>query len=153
MIASMALSMLLAAAGAPASGEEAAVLEALHRGCEAFRAGEAAFLEELLDEGFTLTDSRGRVTTREQNLEEVRRREPRYEVFRNHSMKVRLYGAAAVVNGVTSLKGVSGGQPFEVEVQFTDTLVKRAGKWRLAASHVSTLATPSAPSSASASSR
>jgi hypothetical protein len=100
-------------------------------------------LARFLDEGFTLTDSRGGVTTREENLTEVRNREPRYEVFRNHHMKVRLYGQAAVVNGITSVKGTAGGQPFEADFQFTDTLVKRGGSWVLVASHATRL--PAAP--------
>ncbi|HEX6739250.1 MAG TPA: nuclear transport factor 2 family protein [Vicinamibacteria bacterium] len=140
LIPMLLLPLLALPLAAPPAADEAAVLQALHRGCDAFRDGDVAFLSGFLDEGFTLTDSRGQVTTREQNLEEVRRREPRYEVFRNHSMKVRFYGSAAVVNGITSLKGTSGGQPFEADFQFTDTLVKRGGGWKLVASHATRLA-------------
>jgi hypothetical protein len=123
--------------GGSDSSDKAAVLDRLQKACDSFVTGDAAYLADFLDPEFTLTDSQGAVTTREQTLAEVRSREPRYEVFRNHGMKVRLYGAAAVVNGITSLKGTAGGKPFEVDVQFTDTLVKRDGQWRLAASHVS----------------
>jgi ketosteroid isomerase-like protein len=139
----LSLSLSLAVPAATRhSADEAAVVQALHRACEAFRTGEASFLVGFLDEHFTLTDTAGRVTTREENLAEVRKREPRYEVFRNHSMKTRIYGETAVVNGITSLKGTAGGTPFEADVQFTDTLVKRDGTWRLVASHVSPLPRP-----------
>ena len=70
----------------------------------------------------------------------MRKREPRYDVFRNHGMKVRVYGDSAVVTGITSIKGTSGGTAFAVDVQFTDTLIKRDGKWRMVASHASPLA-------------
>lgn len=43
-----------------------------------------------------------------EKLTEVRNREPRYEVFRNHHMKVRFYGRTALVNGITSVKGSAG---------------------------------------------
>ena len=137
MAGSCVLVLMMAAAGA---SEEEAVLQALHAGCAAFEKGDAAALARFLDAGFTLTDSRGAVTTREENLTEVKNREPRYEVFRNHDMKVRLYGQTALVNGITSVKGTAGGQPFEADFQFTDTLVKRGGSWVLVASHASRLA-------------
>lgn len=123
--------------GAPE--RETAVIEALQRACDAFRDGDARHLESFLAPGFTLTDSSGKVTDREANLAEVRAREPRYEVFRNHSMSVRFYGETAVVNGITSVRGVASGQPFSADLQFTDTLVLKDGAWRLAASHASRL--------------
>jgi ketosteroid isomerase-like protein len=48
-----------------------------------------------------------------------------------------LYGDAAVVNGITLLRGTYDGESFELDVQFTDTFVKRDGGWKLAASHAS----------------
>ncbi|MFP2928964.1 nuclear transport factor 2 family protein [Pyxidicoccus sp. 3LG] len=130
------LTLAVPAIAAPTS-EETAVLDALHAGCEAFRIGDVRLVSDFLGEGFTLTDSAGNVTTRDETITEVRNKEPRYEVFRNHDMKVRLYGDTAVVNGITTVKGTSGGKPFAAELQFTDTLVKRNGKWRIVASHVS----------------
>jgi uncharacterized protein DUF4440 len=132
-----ALALATSSLGSPASEGEAAVELSLYRACDAFRDGEVAYLSEFLGDGFTLTDSSGKVTTRDETLAEIRNREPRYEVFRNHGMNVRLYGDTALVNGVTSLKGTSSGQPFEVEVQFTDTLIRKSGRWVLVASHAS----------------
>jgi ketosteroid isomerase-like protein len=125
------------AAGGETKADEAVILERIHKACAAFEKGETDYLLEFLDESFTLTDTRGQVTTREQNLAEVRAREPRYDVFRNHGMKVRVYGDSAVVTGITSVKGTSGGQAFAADLQFTDTLIKRGGTWRMVASHVS----------------
>jgi len=142
-LTTLTLTAALSASATPTASpltDEAAVIDALHRACAAFEKSEADPLDTLLDERFTLTDSRGNVTTRADALAEVKARQPRYERFRNHSMKVRLYGTTALVNGITSLKGTSGGKPFEVELQFTDTLVKRDGQWVLVASHVSPVA-------------
>lgn len=140
----IAVPALLAALSLPPSGEpvpkEARILASLHRACDAFRDGDVRYLEAFLAPDFTLTDSSGKVTDREANLAEVRAREPRYEVFKNHSMTVRFYGNTAVVNGITSVKGVSAGQPFVADLQFTDTLILREGVWMLAASHASRLA-------------
>ena len=76
------------------------------------------------------------VQSREEVLAEVRSRDPQYEVFRNHSMTAQVYGNAAIVQGITSLKGTSGGKSFEADVRFTDTLIKGNGQWRLVVSHV-----------------
>jgi hypothetical protein len=107
--------------------------------CRAFESGDAAGLRRYLDETFTLTDSRGTVTDLAQNVAEVERGEPRYEVFHNHSQKVRLYGDAAITTGITTVKGHAGGAPFAADFQFTDTWVYRDGEWKMAASHASRL--------------
>jgi ketosteroid isomerase-like protein len=134
------LSASAADARADAKADEAMILERINKACDAFEKGDVDYLIDFLDETFTLTDTRGQITTRAQNLDEVRKREPRYDVFRNHDMKVRVYGDSAVVTGITSIKGTSGGTAFAVDVQFTDTLIKRDGKWRMVASHASPLA-------------
>ena len=107
--------------------------------CQAFEKGDAETLRQDLDASFTLTSSTGAVTDFEQNIAEVAQRDPAYETFRNHDQKVRLYGNAAVVTGITSIKGQSGGKTFEGDFQFTDTWVYRGGGWKLAASHASRL--------------
>jgi hypothetical protein len=107
--------------------------------CRAFETGDVAMLRKSLDARFTLTDSKGTVTDLEQNLAEVAKKDPVYEVFRNHHQKIRLYGDAAVVTGITTLKGHSGKTRFEGDFQFTDTWVYRDGQWKLAASHATRL--------------
>ncbi|RKH47791.1 nuclear transport factor 2 family protein [Corallococcus sicarius] len=112
--------------------------------CRAFEAGDADTLRKSLDKKFTLTDSQGTVTNFDQNLAEVSKRDPVYEVFKNHHQKVVLYGDAAVVTGITTLKGHSGKVQFAGDFQFTDTWVYREGQWKLAASHVTKLSKPAA---------
>ncbi|MGH8177025.1 MAG: nuclear transport factor 2 family protein [Steroidobacter sp.] len=120
--------------------DEAAVIAALHAACEAYRVGDAGYLERVLDDRFTLTDPAGVITTKAEELAAVRKGDPKYEVFRNSAMKVRLHGDAALVTGTTTVKGVSGGETFNTALQFTDTLIRHEGEWRIAASHVSPLA-------------
>ena len=107
--------------------------------CEAFESGDAAYLRGALDPRFTLVDSRGTVTNLEQNLDEVEAREPRYEEFRNHGQSIRIYGDTAIVTGITSVKGMAGGEAFAADFRFTDTWLYRDGRWLLAASHASRL--------------
>jgi hypothetical protein len=59
-------------------------------------------------------------------------------MFENYDMNARLHGDdTAIVLGKTRVKGTSEGKPFDRVVQFTDTLIKRDGRWQLAAGHVS----------------
>jgi len=90
-------------------------------------------------EDYTLTNSMGKITTRADDIGEARKNDPKYEIFENYDMKVRLHGDTAVVTGKTHTKGVSGGKPFDFQFQFTDTFVKDGGRWRLVAGHVSKL--------------
>jgi hypothetical protein len=107
--------------------------------CRAFEVGDADYLRKALDERFTLTSSTGVVTGLAQNLQEVATRQPAYDVFRNHDQVIRLYGDAAIVTGITTVKGRSAGEAFAADFQYTDTWVRRDGKWTLAASHASRL--------------
>jgi ketosteroid isomerase-like protein len=90
-------------------------------------------------EDYTLTNSTGKITTRADDIDEAKKKDPKYEVFENHDMKVRVHGDTAIVTGQTHTKGISGGKPFDSEFQFTDTFIKDGGHWRLLAGHVSKL--------------
>ena len=90
-------------------------------------------------EDYTLTNSMGKITTRADDIAEAKKNDPKYEIFENYDMKVRVHGDTAVVTGKTHTKGVSGGKPFDSQFQFTDTFVKNGGRWRLLAGHVSKL--------------
>jgi ketosteroid isomerase-like protein len=83
----------------------------------------------------------GKITTRADDIGEARKNDPKYEIFENYDMKVRLHGDTAVVTGKTHTKGLSGGKPFDFQFQFTDTFVKDSRRWRLLAGHVSKLPT------------
>jgi len=123
-----------------AAEDEREILRVEAELCRAFEAGDAATLRSHLEPTFTLVDSRGTVTDLAQNVAEVARREPVYEVFRNHGQTIRLYGDAAVVTGITSIRSRAGdGEVFEGEFRFTDTWVYRRGAWKMAASHASRL--------------
>ena len=133
------LSLLLSLAIPAAADDEAAVIQVLHDACRAYQDGNAEQIEALLTSDFTLTDADGVVTTRADDVEIARKGSIRYTVFENHDMKVRLHGDAAVVTGITKVKGAAGKTQFDAKFQFTDTVVRQNGKWRVASSHISRL--------------
>ena len=116
------------------------VLQFERDACKAFLDAEVAALERVLTPEFTLTLSNGEVNTRADEINELRSGKVHYDVFENYDMKVQVYGdSTAVVLGKTRVKGAADSKPFDRVVQFTDTLIKRDGRWQLAAGHVSRL--------------
>ena len=105
----------------------------------AYQRGDGDAIAQGVMEDYTLTNSMGKVTTRDDDIAEAKKNDPKYEIFENYDMNARVHGDAAVVTGKTHTKGISGGKPFDSVFQFTDTFVKDGGRWRLLASHASKL--------------
>ena len=120
------------------SAAEREVLQFERDACKAFLDADVAALERVLTPDFTLTLSNGEVSTRADEINELQSKKVHYDVFENYDMLARIYGDdMAVVLGKTRVKGTADGKPFDRVVQFTDTLIKRDGRWQLAAGHVS----------------
>jgi ketosteroid isomerase-like protein len=120
--------------------ESAAVLQAERDGCVAYLRGDADKIANFLTNDYTLTNSKGEISTAADDIEDARSGRVHYDVFENYDMKARVYGGhTAIVTGRTKVKGHAQGKPIDIVVQFTDTFVKQSGHWRLAAGHVSRL--------------
>src|SRR5881392_4321738 len=137
----VALMAVLACRSSPAqTTDEKDVLQFERDACKAFLDADISALERTLTPDFTLTLSNGDVSTRADEINELRSGKVHYDVFENYDMIARLYGDnMAVVLGKTRVKGTAEGKPLDRVVQFTDTLIKRDGRWQLAAGHVSRL--------------
>ena len=139
--------VLLLAAFAPCmaladdAGDVAAIHQAEREICAAYERGDADWLEQHLDPSFTLTGSTGKLTTRAEEVADLRSG-TRYAAFRNRDTHVRLYGDAAVVTGTTHVEGQAEGKPYALDFQFTDTYVRRPQGWVIVASHASRRAAP-----------
>jgi ketosteroid isomerase-like protein len=125
----------LSLAQTPAQRE---VLQFERDACKAFLDADVSALQRVLTPDFTLTLSNGEVSTRADEINELQSKKVHYDVFENYDMLARVYGSdMAVVLGKTRVKGTTDGKAFGRVVQFTDTLIKRDGRWQLAAGHVS----------------
>jgi len=126
--------------GQTPTDESAAVLQAEHDGCVAYLRGDADKIANFLTDDYTLTNSKGEITTAADDIEDARSGRVHYDVFENYDVKVRIYGGhTEIVTGKTKVKGNAEGKLIDIIVQFTDTFVKQSGRWRLAAGHVSRL--------------
>jgi ketosteroid isomerase-like protein len=120
--------------------ESAAVLQAERDGCVAYLRGDADKIASFLTDDYTLTNSKGEISTAADDIEDARSGRVHYDAFENCDIKARVYGGhTAIVTGRTKVKGNAQGKPIDIIVQFTDTFVKQSGRWRLAAGHVSSL--------------
>jgi hypothetical protein len=119
------------------SKSEEAVIKTLQKICKAYETKETGVLLDFMTADFTLTASDGTITTRDDEIKELKSGKVTYQLFENRDMKVRLYEKTAIVTGRTVVKGEYEKSPIEAEFQFTDTLVFQGGRWWIAASHAS----------------
>ncbi len=140
-LALLTLALLLPSAHlhAQESAEVKAVLAAERDLALIYQKGDADGIARVVTEDYTLINSRGKISTRADDIAEAQAKDPAYEIFENSDMKARVHGTTAIVTGITRAKGVSDGKPFDARFLFTDTFIKDQGRWRLAAGHVSRL--------------
>ncbi len=107
----------------------------------AYLTDNAAFLDGLMDPGFVLTNAHGQVSAKDEEVAEVRDRTLHYDQFESSDLKVRLYDDTAVVTGQTHIKASVKklGHVIDGMVRFTDTFVRRNGKWQIIASQTTLL--------------
>jgi ketosteroid isomerase-like protein len=103
-------------------------------------AGDAASLEKLLAPDYVYTNQDGQMASRAEMVSGMKSGTTKYDTFTVGDMKVHVYGDAAVVTGNGHLKGTENGKPVDEQIRFTDTWVKRDGRWVCAATQVTRLA-------------
>lgn len=100
---------------------------------------DVALLDRILADDFTDTDSEGNVMTKAQDLEVLKSGAYVGTSMVLDNIKVRVYGEAAVVTGRNTIKGQYKGKDVSVQRQWTDTFIRRDGRWQCVATHASTI--------------
>jgi ketosteroid isomerase-like protein len=80
------------------------------------------------------TDPSGRVTDKAQDKKDLSSGDLKFQSLESSDVKVRVYGDTAVATGTSTVKGTYKGQDISATYRFTDTWVKRNGKWQAVAS-------------------
>ncbi|MCS0610186.1 nuclear transport factor 2 family protein [Massilia solisilvae] len=101
---------------------------------------DVAGLERLIDPGFVLVHSDGRVQHKADYLDDLRSKSRVNGQIDNRDVAIREYGDTAVVNGVSVQSGVSNGQPWSGKFRFTRVWIKRGADWTIVSSHSSRVA-------------
>jgi ketosteroid isomerase-like protein len=105
---------------------------------DAYQKHDAAALERIEADDFTLTDADGKVTTKAEDVESVRNAKPPQpdDSFDVEDVEVRFYGDTAVLIGRVILKYRNKGQMVAERYRYTDTYLKRRGRWQVVASQL-----------------
>ena len=99
-----------------------------------------AFFDRSEADDYTYTACEGSVWTKLQDLALLKSGEDVITSWVLSEMKVRVYGDAAVVTGRATIKETYKGKDMSRQERWTDTWVKRAGRWQCVAGHSSEIA-------------
>jgi hypothetical protein len=118
--------------------DERVLAELQHTLAKAWVSADRATIERIIAPEWRVTGPDGRVSDRAAVLADVF--ETRVHNIRRVEVSdilVQIYDDAAVVTGRTHGVGTFSGTPYDVVVRFTDTFVRRRGRWQAVASHAS----------------
>jgi ketosteroid isomerase-like protein len=102
-------------------------------------AGDATALEKLLTPDYVYTNQDGEMATRADMISGMKSGATKYDTFTVEDVKVHAYGDTAVATGKGSIKGKENGKAIDQVLRFTDTWVKRDGRWQCAATQVTSV--------------
>ncbi len=102
--------------------------------------GDTAAMAPLWAEDFTYSNSVGTVDSKSQALATMRAGDLKITSSTYDHIDARVYGDAGVTTGVASLKGHYKTTDISGKYRFTDTWIKRDGRWQCVATHASKVA-------------
>ena len=103
---------------------------------EALRTRDVAWFERNLASDVTdISSGNGALHTKTEDIEALKADKTVYESLELSDLRARAEGNAGVVTGVNHIRGRDEqGQAFDVRLSFTDTYIKRGGRWQVWAS-------------------
>jgi ketosteroid isomerase-like protein len=120
--------------------DQAALLTLQQVLAKAWMSGDRATIERIIAEDWRSTGPDGRMADRASVLAEVFDKGiHKIRKLDIDDVSARVFGDAAVVTGRTQASGEFDGSSYDVVIRFTDTFVRRDGRWQAVASHASML--------------
>lgn len=95
---------------------------------------DAATFRRLLAEGFVYTEN-DRTSDRDAVLRDIVAGPDTVEAAHNEDMRVHSFGTTAAVTGWLVVRGRGAGGAFDRRYRFTDTWMRRGGRWQIVAAH------------------
>jgi len=99
-----------------------------------------AFLDRIWADTYSWTSYDGKVWSKAQTLESLKSGQDAVLSAILDDVKVRVYGDAAVVTGRSTFNETYQGKDISGQERFTDTWVRRSGRWQCVAMHCSRIA-------------
>jgi hypothetical protein len=105
---------------------------------KAYREQDVVLLDGILADEFQMVDGDGHWSTKAEELERISNNEVPYDSLDFRIRRLEIFeNGTAIVAGTGIIRGSGTDGPYVAEYQSTNILLKRAGKWRAVASHVS----------------
>jgi ketosteroid isomerase-like protein len=130
LFALVALTSALAHAQAPGAAEKE-LLDVESHWAEVTIKADVPALERLYADEYLSIDPAGATFTKAQDIDNVKSGNFKLATFKLDEMKVRVHGEVGVVTGRNTIKATYMGKDISGAYRFTDTFVKRAGRWQV----------------------
>ena len=101
---------------------------------------DVAFLDRIFADDYTDTDQNGIVSTKTQDIADLKSGDLKLTSSVSDDYKVRVYGNAAVVTARCTMKAQYKGKDVSGAYRLTDTWVRHSGRWQCVAEHLSKIA-------------
>lgn len=99
--------------------------------------GDEAELNRLLADDYVLVNSSGATETKPQFISESVGPGNKLDPFTVEQPVEKIWDNGAVMGGVATVSGLSGGSPFKVTLRFSDIWARRNGTWQVIYTHAS----------------
>jgi ketosteroid isomerase-like protein len=117
----------------PSGVAEKSLRDTEHRWTEAFKNRDREVLNSVLDDQFMFTDDQGGVFNKSQYIDAVTQA-IKVESYRLEDTVIRVFGDTGVVTGRWAGRVTVEGKDSSGAFRYTDTFVRRLGRWRAVAS-------------------
>lgn len=120
---------------------EQALIQVERDWCTAVLKRDASILDRMLASDYTGVSSRGGTETKSEALASLKDMTTTVDACVDTNVKVRIYGDAAVVTALATRSGTYKGAAYkDRQMLYTDTFVRRDGRWQCVASQSTVVA-------------
>lgn len=143
LAASLGVALLFSHTYAADTRQEISEME--QKWAESVQRNDVDAIGSFLIDNFTFVNPRGQLLNRSQHLDDFRNKRTVFTKVELSDVQIRVYGDAAVVTSRPKITGFAltpaGITKFNDQpARFTDTLIRRDGKWQSVARHMSIVA-------------
>ena len=122
-----------AAEQAAPAGAEQELTQLTDQYVAALKGKDAAALERLWADDLTFITAGGAVQTKAQRLADIKSGATRFDTLEPSDRTIRVYGDAAVMTSLSTIKGQYAGQEASGKFRVTQVWARRGGAWQLVA--------------------
>jgi uncharacterized protein (TIGR02246 family) len=137
--------MLLVCCYASAQNAEQEVRKLERAWLDAYEQNDAKAMDAIVADDFIITFTNGSMQTKPQIMNMIKA--PRSAnnpppKFYTEGVQARVYGETVILIGIVTSEWQQGGQTMKEQNRYTDTYVRRSGRWQVVASHLSNVPKP-----------